>query len=254
MNALFIEGGKAEDLLGSARFAALPLGSVEYHGPRAHLGTDTFLAEHFAGFLNEEYDCVVYPSVAFSPLPGKTAAYPGSVSVTPEVYISYLCDILSGILSGGQKNILILNAHDGNIGPARTAAEYVSGRFSGVNILIVNWWQLTDAGWVEESCGFADGGRGHGGAFELSAEMLACGVPATATGAKNRPPVTLGAVRPHTWIQTAPANWDGYIGSPGEASVESGEKIIAMSQKNLCELIDPWLQKSARSDPERNER
>lgn len=248
MKALFVKGGQAGELP-TAHFAVLPLGSVEYHGPYADLGTDTILAECFSDFLCEKYNCVVYPAVAFSHLPGKTAGYPGGISVDPEVFLAYLRNILSGILSTGQKNILILNAHDGNIGLGRAAAEYASGRFQGVNILLVNWWQLTDENWVEDNCGFAGGGKGHGGAFEISAALFASGDPAgIPDDAKALAPVKLDAAHAHMWIQTTPENWEGYIGAPGEASFDDGRKIMAQSQANLCAMIDSWLQKTGLPD------
>ena len=237
-----IKGGQAGDFFRRVNFALLPLGSIEYHGGLAHLGTDAILADYFADFLSEHYACARYPAITYTPLPGKTAAYPGGITVRPEVFLMYLQDILSGILGSGVKKILLLNAHDGNMGLSRAAAEAVSGVFAEADILLVNWWQLTDPRWCEQECGLRGGGRGHGGAYEISAAYAALGETfVSSPGERNLSSEQLDAPVPYTRIQGRPENWEGRTGNLDEASAEAGEKILAKAKYNLLQLINQWL-------------
>jgi creatinine amidohydrolase len=234
-----IKGGEP----GLGRFGVLPLGSVEYHGEQAHLGTDSILADYFADFIGESRNCARFPTVGYTPLPGKTAGYPGGITVRPDVFLAYLCDILAGIIKNGYKHLLVLNAHDGNIGLSRAAAEYATGLYPDADILIVNWWQMTSENWAEKECGLTAGGRGHGGAYEISAAYAAVSEEFVLKDARNLKPVKLNSAFPHVRVESRPANWEGRIGNLTEASLAAGKRILAEAGKNMLELIDEWLTK-----------
>jgi creatinine amidohydrolase len=126
MNIMNVHGREISAMLEDIRFAVVPLGSVEYHGPHSPLGTDVILAQGFSERIDPALKPLIYPVVPYTSCPGKTRHYPGTVSVRPSVMTEYLCDIVNGICQLGIRKILLLNAHDGNMGVSRTVAESVT--------------------------------------------------------------------------------------------------------------------------------
>ena len=58
-------GYKLEEHIRTARFAILPLGSVEYHGPSGPASTDTVLAKGIAPRLASKYQASIFPTIEF---------------------------------------------------------------------------------------------------------------------------------------------------------------------------------------------
>ncbi|MFY0545007.1 creatininase family protein [Brevibacillus sp. H7] len=243
MKAIKLHGRRLNDVLATAPFAVLPLGSVEYHGPHSPLGTDFFLAEGFADAIDPALNPLIYPTVPFAPCPGKTQDYLGTVSVRPEVFLSYLTDVVEGICRQGIRNIVLLNAHDANMGPSRTVAEAVTGRYKDASFLIVNWWQMVAVPFAEEQGLFqGTAGRGHGGPYEMSAvkafypELVLVGEE----DAELQPPPPLSPL-PYVLVEGTPQGWAGYTGSIRQTSLQAGQTIVAEAVKNMNELIRHWL-------------
>lgn len=181
MKGIEIWGRDWENCAKEADFALLPLASFEYHGPMAPVGTDAALAMAFAEYAQARYRCVAYPPVFYTACPNKTKGAP-TVSIDPPVMLSYLTNVLEGIYASGFSRVLILNAHDGNMGIGRAAAEAVHG---DAHTLLVNWWELLTQEETERF--FAGGGRGHGGPYELSCAWAALGQQAVGDAAYDLP-------------------------------------------------------------------
>lgn len=228
-----------------SKFAVLPMGSIEYHGHHSILGTDFILADHFNNYINNNFDCIVYPTIPYTSVPGKTLNYKGTIQINPDTMLNYLIDILNGIGNSGFDKILILNAHDGNMGISRSGAEYITGKMD-LDILIVNWWQMATKEWTSQNTSFTGDPRGHGGAYEMSATWAATeergGVfDIEKTKRIERTPVKLNTDLPYIQVESKPINWDGYIGNPNEINLEDGKKILREAEKNLSKLINIWL-------------
>jgi creatinine amidohydrolase len=61
--------------------------------------------------------------------------FPGTVSVTRDVYVTLLVDLLESQIDAGFRRIFMLNAHGGNIGPANAAIYDVQLRHRRVNCM-----------------------------------------------------------------------------------------------------------------------
>ncbi|GAX90735.1 creatininase family protein [Effusibacillus lacus] len=240
-----IQGRDLKKTVEEAQFAALPLGSIEYHGPHAPYGTDLILAEGFSRLLKGNYKGVLYPAIPYSACPGKTQHYPGTISISPSIMTQYVCEVLEGICRTGFTKILILNAHDANMGIARTAAEWVTGKFAPCSILILNWWQMvaleTVAGWGV----FSGSGRGHGGPYEISAVQALCpeAVQVMPDDPNFETPPPLSNY-PYVLVERSPKGWDGYTGRISETSLETGKKIVKEAATNLSKVVQDWLANS----------
>ncbi len=96
------------------RYLVIPIGSVEAHGHHLSTNNDNLIAQYLAREL-----CRVTNSILCEPLLfGNTEAlsdFPGTIHVRPKILEEYLFDILSSYGRASFKNVLIINAHYGNV-------------------------------------------------------------------------------------------------------------------------------------------
>lgn len=96
----------------------LPLGSHEDHGPHQPMG-DYLLADRFGELIAQRATSRGTLSFVAPCLPYGVADYfggsPGGLALAPETFRRILRDILEGLLRHGLTNIVILNAHGGNV-------------------------------------------------------------------------------------------------------------------------------------------
>lgn len=223
-------------------FAVIPLGSIEYHGPHSPLGTDIVLADGFADLIDSSLGGIVFPTVPYTACPGKTTKYKGTIPIRPSVIQEYLIDITMGIIEQGINRIILLNAHDGNMGVSRMVAEYVTGKHIDASVLLVNWWQLVAIDDAEEMGFEGTKGRGHGGPFEMSAVKAfrpdLVHVNADDKEYKEQESLSL---YPYTLVEGTPKGWDGYTGLIQQTSFAKGKVIVEKASNHLNELIKNWL-------------
>ncbi|HWO75924.1 MAG TPA: creatininase family protein [Bacillus sp. (in: firmicutes)] len=234
--------GRDSEKIRNAKFAVLPLGSFEYHGPHSPYGTDCVLADGFAGRIDPSLGGLVYPTVPYTACPGKTTKYPGTITIRPAVIQEYLTDIIEGIIRSGISYIILLNAHDGNMGVSRTVAEYVTTKYEHARFLLINWWQMVEINKAEE-LGLVDTkGRGHGGPYEMSATKAfrpdLVHVEEADQEFKETTPLSK---LPYIVVEGSPKAWDGYTGMIQQTSLELGNKIVEEATRNMNELIKNWL-------------
>src|SRR5437773_226738 len=92
--------------------AVLPLGSTEQHAYLS-LSVDNILAERLAVEAAEPLGVPVFPVLAYGITP-YFRAFPGTISLRVETYMSILRDILDAIAEQGFKRLLVVNGHGGN--------------------------------------------------------------------------------------------------------------------------------------------
>jgi creatinine amidohydrolase len=242
LNACDIHGRDLK-MLEQAPFAVVPLGSFEYHGPHSPLGTDIVLAEGFANLIDPSLGGAIFPTVPYTACPGKTNKYKGTIPIRPSIIQEYLIDITMGIIEQGIKKIILLNAHDGNMGVSRTVAEFVTGKQPDASFLLVNWWQMVAIDAAEEIGFEGTKGRGHGGPYEMSAVKAfrpdLVHVIAEDKEFKEEHPLSN---YPYILVEGTPKAWDGYTGLIQQTSYEKGKKIVETATVNMNDLIKNWLE------------
>ena len=214
-------------------FAVLPLASFEYHGPMAPVGTDTAIATALGEYAADAYRCVLYPAICYTACPNKTKGAP-TISIAADTMLRYLTDVLGGIYQAGFSRVLLLNAHDGNMGIARAAAESMAGN---VHTLVVNWWELLSQ--EETEAIFPGGGRGHGGPYELSCAWAALGQQARGDAAYDLPSRKLPGRNVH--VESAPVGFPRYGGQISDASTQTGDRVLRLAQAALDRVVEQWL-------------
>lgn len=242
MNACDIHGRDLK-MLEQAPFAVVPLGSFEYHGPHSPLGTDIVLADGFAKVIDPSLGGALFPTVPYTACPGKTNKYKGTIAIRPSIIQEYLIDITMGIIEQGIKKILLLNAHDGNMGVSRSVAEYVTVKDPNASFLLVNWWQMVSIDAAEEIGFKGTKGRGHGGPYEMSAVKAfrpdLVHVILEDEEFMEVPPLSSC---PYILVEGTPKAWDGYTGLIQQISSEKGKKIVEKASANMNKLIKKWLE------------
>ena len=126
-----------EDYLKRDDRAVLPLGSTEQHA-HLSLSADSILAERLAVEAAEPLGVPVFPVVAYGITP-YFRAFPGTITLRVETYLSLLRDILDAMAEQGFKRILIVNGHGGNTPAQGLIGEWMADH-AGVRIKFHNWW------------------------------------------------------------------------------------------------------------------
>ena len=115
----------------------LPLGSTEQHAYLS-LSVDSILAERLAVEAAEQLGIPVFPVLAYGITP-YFRAFPGTITLRVETYMSILRDILDTMAEQGFKRILIVNGHGGNTPAQGLVGEWMADH-PGVRIKFHNWW------------------------------------------------------------------------------------------------------------------
>ena len=117
--------------------AVLPLGSTEQHAYLS-LSVDSILAERLAVEAAEPLGIPVFPVLAYGITP-YFRAFPGTITLRVETYMSVVRDILDAMAEQGFKRILIVNGHGGNTPAQGLISEWMADH-PGVQIKFHNWW------------------------------------------------------------------------------------------------------------------
>jgi creatinine amidohydrolase len=125
--------------------AALPLGCTEQHAYLS-LSTDSILAERLAIEAAEPLGVPVFPVLAYGITP-YFRAFPGTVTLRVQTYMSVVRDILDAMASHGFRRILIVNGHGGNTPAQGLVGEWMADH-PGTRIKFHNWWNAPEV-WAE---------------------------------------------------------------------------------------------------------
>ena len=115
----------------------LPLGSTEQHAYLS-LSVDSILAERLAVEAAEPLGVPVFPVMAYGITP-YFRAFPGTITLRAQTYLSVVRDILDSIRGHGFKRILIVNGHGGNVPAQGLVGEWLADQ-PGMRIKFHNWW------------------------------------------------------------------------------------------------------------------
>lgn len=137
MNVSQMNWMQIEAYLKGNDLAIVPLGSTEQHAGLS-LSVDSILAEKVALDAAEPLGVPVFPVLAYGVTP-YFLAYPGSISMRVETYVSIARDILDSLRLQGFKRIMFVNGHGGNSPAASLAIEWMADH-PGHAVKFHNWW------------------------------------------------------------------------------------------------------------------
>ncbi len=206
---------------GGASVLAVPLGSLEQHGPHLPLDTDTRIAVALAEGLAARCTRVTLaPAVAYG-ASGEHAAFPGTLVIGHEVLAGFFAELVRSARHSFA-GVVLVSAHGGNeealsLLQARCAAE-------GDDVLV---WPLRTAG-----------GDAHAGRTETSL-MLAID-PASVrlelaeAGCTDPLEELLPRLRAEG-VRTVSSN--GVLGDPAGASADEGSVLLDALVRDLADAV-----------------
>src|SRR5688500_14034074 len=108
----------------------IPLGSLEQHGHHLPLLTDSMIGAEVARRAEAELgDEVLCLPALWLGASDHHRSFPGTVSVTTETYVRMVTELADSLIGGGFRRLFFLNAHAGNILPARLAITNLQIRY-----------------------------------------------------------------------------------------------------------------------------
>ncbi len=251
MNAIQVKGN-----IHSNTTVIIVLGACENHGDHMPFGADFIfpmeLAKRVAFTINKNgigediedsgkrEDKVNGKLIILPPIPYGVSSHHNQFQMTmsfqPATMIMVIQDILESLIKNHVKRILILNGHDGNIGPIEVAARNTKDKYPEVVIACLeSWWTLI--GQIEKNLFDVWNGLGHGGEAETST-MLA-----------TRPELVNMEHAPKEVIPNLPGHdiriyWKfneltniGSTGAPQKASIKKGEEAIKILERVVVSFI-----------------
>jgi mycofactocin system creatininase family protein len=209
---------------GGGHLLALPLGSLEQHGPHLPLDTDTRIAVAVAGRL-----AAARPGVTVGPaLPygasGEHAGFPGTLLIRHEVLAELVVELVRSARTSFA-GVVVISAHGGNGEGLALAAEQC--RAEGDAVLV--WTAVTP------------GGDAHAGRTETSL-MLA--IDETSVHLELAEP---GCTEPLEAIMlrlraegVRPISSNGVLGNPEGASAAEGRALLDEMTGTLTGAVARW--------------
>ena len=159
---------EVRDALDEVRFAILPVGSCEQHGPHLALSTDIAGAEVVARRLAEEVHPLgmLAPSLRFG-ISIHHMPFAGTITLQPETFQTVLLEVAESLRAHGIRRLFVVNGHGGNQNALGLASARMR-RDLGVR-MAYTLWPIVGA---QAAASAAQGKRvGHACAVETSMMM-----------------------------------------------------------------------------------
>jgi creatinine amidohydrolase len=131
----------------ASHIVAIPVGSIEQHGPHLPLGVDAFIPYHLALRLAARLPMLVAPPLWYAgpsdPVSGGGQRFPGTLAIRGTTLIALAQDVLEEFFRQGARRVAFLNGHFENTAFLAEAARRVLAPddASGRKAVILNWWE-----------------------------------------------------------------------------------------------------------------
>ena len=237
---------EAMDLIKKSPIAIIAIGSVEFHGKQAPLGTDYIIPDYIVKELGKREDVIALPPIPYGNCQS-IKDFPGTINIGTQNLINVLNSIVDSLLRHGVKKIIFVNGHGGNIAALDQVAldTYEKGGL----VATIDWWNLA-------KMLSPDYDGGHGDIQETSVAMAVdensvnldyCEplvINELSKNLKNRYISSIdfknGTIKIVRGFKNVVPN--GWIGpyDPSKASKELGERILKDVTDYICDFIEEF--------------
>ncbi len=148
----------------------VPIGVIEKHGNHLPLGTDLFVAQHFATEAAKKEPVVIFPPYYLTQI-HEARPQPGTIAVKGTLMMDLLYGVCGEIARNGLNKIILLNAHGGNGHLLPYFCQLALEEDRGYHLYLTNaWTNLREDPKAAKM--FKDKYDGHGGENETSQIMV----------------------------------------------------------------------------------
>jgi creatinine amidohydrolase len=211
-----------------ANLLAVPIGSLEQHGPHLPFDTDTRIAIELAGRLSAlRPDVVVAPAVPYG-ASGEHAAFPGTMLVRHEVLAEFLVELIRSARASFS-GIVLVSAHGGNSQALASVDDRC--RAEGDPVLV---WAATTSG-----------GDAHAGRTETSMMLAIDASVVRSDRARAGCVEPLEAILPRLRAEgVRPISSNGVLGDPEGATADEGLALLRAMATALADAVQVrWPQR-----------
>ena len=215
--------------------AVLIFGSCENHGDHLPFGSDFIFPFELAKRVAVKIqNLIILPPIPYGVSSHHKKFYM-TISIGTNTLISMIENLLESVYNHGVHKILIINGHDGNIGPIEIAARNTKDRYPNITIACLeSWWELI--GKISPDTFNVWDGLGHGGEAETSAMMT---IRPDLINKNNIPEDTIPNLPKHIrifWTMDELTK-TGATGSPNNGSVKKGDVICRILEDILISFL-----------------
>lgn len=215
--------------------AILIFGACENHGDHMPFGSDFIFPTEIAKRLAAKAgNVIVLPAIPYG-VSLHHYQFQMTMSINPETLVGIISDLLSSLIQNKIRRVLIINGHDGNIGPIEIAARSIKHKHPEMVIACLeSWWTLV--GQLRKDLFEIWNGLGHGGEAETSALLAVRPELVNMNSAPNEVIPKLADNIRIFW------NFDeltrtGATGAPQKASIEKGNEILQILENVLLSFM-----------------
>lgn len=216
------------------RFALIPVGAFEQHGPHLPVTTDTLIAQAIGAAVCERAGGMLVSPVTVS-CSHEHAGFPGTVSVSATTLAMQINDMADSLEAAGFGLVVVLNCHGGNYVLSNVAQER---NVRCPRLLLLPARQHWEAAVAHAGVASSPSADMHGGEIETSL-LLHIQPQAVRTdrirdhAAPQRPLLTFHGMRHYAE--------QGIIGFPSRATAEKGRLLLEKMTELLAQEILPLL-------------
>ncbi|MFN3331611.1 MAG: creatininase family protein [Caldilinea sp.] len=226
----------------------LPFGALEAHGDHLPLGTDSMEAREICRRVALQLEAEGCPVVIGPVIPFGTSnfhlGYVGTVSLKPETLIALSRDVCLSLYQSGFRRFVFVHGHDGSLPSMMVAAQILVEETPDAEAMVLNW--LTPLSKVYHTIQTSQATEGHGGEGETSRLLVTH--PELVHPERSAPfhvaREEMRKLQGPEHIKTGGAIFYStrkyphyYIGTPGLARPETGEKGYAVVVEWVCDVI-----------------
>jgi len=217
-------------------FIIQPTGSFEQHGKHLPLLTDSIRAEEISRRLAEKASekgvkVGLLPTLVYG-VSEHHMNFPGTISIRPEVYISFIEDIGASLARHGARRLAIVNFHGGNNASLQVASSIIRARH-GLRVYIIHWTRYAREYILE----YLKPSESWGHACEHETSMIMALAPQLVRRDRIARPVMSKRPEFDVFLYFNEISDTGGTGDPTRADPEKAEIIIEKTNEKIASIM-----------------